>query len=125
MITRRFEYVGHGSDKFWEVTYPDWSVDRGVRTWTCRWGRRGTNGQTKTFTELSQLAAMTAANDKISEKVRKGYGEILPTPRVTITTLARPRRIERAERTRQPARPAKPAAPAIPERPKRKITIVD
>src|SRR5688572_28599481 len=75
MITRLFEYVGNGSNKFWEVSYPDWSVDRGVRTWSCRWGRNGTDGQTKTFTEITQSHAQDAALAKIDEKVRKGYVE--------------------------------------------------
>ena len=77
MITRHFEYVGNGSDKFWEVTYPDSSVDRGVRTWSVRWGRRGTSGQQKHFTEGNQDAASLAAIDKIREKRHKGYREVV------------------------------------------------
>ena len=76
MITRRFEYTGGGSDKFWEVTYPDANVDRGVRTWTTRWGRRGTTGQSKTFTEPAQHHAYLSATGKIQEKLNKGYTEI-------------------------------------------------
>ncbi len=76
MITRRFEYTGGGSDKFWEVTFPDIAADRGVRSWQCRWGRRGTDGQSKTFTAGCQSAAAAAAEDKIAEKLYKGYREV-------------------------------------------------
>lgn len=87
MITRRFEYVGGGSDKFWEVTYPDEAVDRGCQTWTCRWGRRGTTGQEKHFPEASMTRAIRNALDKITEKRNKGYVEVggLPVIRVPIT----------------------------------------
>ena len=41
--TRRFEFVGGGSDKFWEITTHGAEV-------TVRFGRNGTQGQTTTKT---------------------------------------------------------------------------
>lgn len=103
MITRRFEYTGGGSDKFWEVTYPDAPEDRNTVTWTCRWGRRGTTGQEKTFNAGSAFAARMEAQRKIDEKCGKGYVEMVqvapPQARrplimiqPTIVAYARPRR---------------------------------
>ena len=121
MITRMFEYVGGGSDKFWEVTYPDWSVDRGVRTWTCRWGRRGTDGQSKTFTEHNQLRAQDAALAKIAEKQRKGYGEVVRPGVVPRRESYVPSPPEAPRRTTRPKATSPP--PVSYERPKRKITL--
>ena len=124
MITRMFEYVGHGSDKFWEVTYPEWNEGGTIRLWSCRWGRRGTQGQQKSFAASSPGAAQNAALGKISEKLAKGYVEVnrsLRAAPVVVAASVRP-----SERRRQSAA-AKPKLAPAPvksfERPKRKITL--
>jgi predicted DNA-binding WGR domain protein len=87
-ITERYEHTQGGHYKFWEVTYP---IAGGTSRWKCRWGRIGTNGQTKTFEEYANLAARLQAKQKIHEKVRKGYIRVTsasdPTPVKTGQTV--------------------------------------
>jgi predicted DNA-binding WGR domain protein len=65
---RHFELVDEKSSKFWEV-----SVDGSDLT--TRWGRIGTNGQTK-IKSLATLQAAESERDKvIAQKLRKGYRE--------------------------------------------------
>lgn len=68
MATRRFEYVGGASAKFWEIEVRGASV-------TTRWGRLGTTGQTKVAKLASPAAAVAAAEKQIREKTAKGYAE--------------------------------------------------
>ena len=69
-----YRYVGGNSDKFWEVTYPaSWSSNN---TWTVRWGRWGTAGQTLQHTANSGGAAHTAALVAVQSKIAKGYKKI-------------------------------------------------
>ncbi|WP_197523551.1 WGR domain-containing protein, partial [Actinokineospora pegani] len=65
---RRLEYVGGGSEKFWEGSVMGLTV-------TTRWGRLGTNGQTKDKAFASASEAEAHLAKLIAEKVRKGYGE--------------------------------------------------
>lgn len=133
MITRMFEYVGGGSDKFWEVTYPA-TFARTVNWWECRWGRRGTAGQTKRFIEHSTMLPRIKAEAKVAEKLAKGYHEV-PGSRVmrvesavgttssyrpasTAVTSTRPAAKKRATRTAASSPP-----PASFQRPKRRITL--
>ena len=64
--TRRFEFVGGSSDKFWEV-----SVRRNEIL--VRFGRNGTNGQATTKTFVNNAAAEKHAEKMIRDKVGKGY----------------------------------------------------
>ena len=65
---RSFEFVEGGSAKFWEIRRDGSEV-------TVRWGRAGTNGQTKAK-DFDGPAAATAHESKlIAEKVKKGYLE--------------------------------------------------
>jgi predicted DNA-binding WGR domain protein len=66
---RRFELVGGGSSKFWEISRDDSDV-------TVRYGRIGGAGQSgvKSF---PTVAAATAHVDRlVAEKVKKGYTEV-------------------------------------------------
>ncbi len=63
---KRFEYVEGTSSKFWEVEVAGAKL-------TTRWGRIGTDGQTKTATLGSPTTAQTAADKQIKEKLAKGY----------------------------------------------------
>jgi DNA ligase-1 len=65
---RRFEYVGGGSDKFWEVEVQDVTV-------TVRFGRNGTCGQTQTKTFPTEAAARKHADTLVRAKTGKGYVE--------------------------------------------------
>jgi DNA ligase-1 len=67
--TRRFEFVGGGSDKFWECTINGSEVQ-------VRFGRNGTSGQTSTKTFGDNAAAERHANRLIREKLAKGYSEV-------------------------------------------------
>ncbi|WP_067494283.1 WGR and DUF4132 domain-containing protein [Actinoplanes sp. TFC3] len=65
---RRFEFVEGGSAKFWEISRDETEV-------TVRWGRVGTNGQTKVKTFDDQQSAATHESKLIGEKTKKGYVE--------------------------------------------------
>ena len=66
---RRFELIGGGSKKFWEIGQSGPSIN-------VRFGRIGTTGQeqTKSFPDAS--AAAREVNRLIAEKIKKGYTEI-------------------------------------------------
>jgi predicted DNA-binding WGR domain protein len=64
--TKRFEYVGGGSDKFWEIT------TRGTEV-IVRFGRNGTSGQTTTKVFPDAAAARKHADKLIRQKTGKGY----------------------------------------------------
>jgi predicted DNA-binding WGR domain protein len=64
--TKRFEFVGGGSDKFWEIT------TRGTEV-NVRFGRNGTNGQTTTKMFPDAAAARNHADKLIRQKTGKGY----------------------------------------------------
>lgn len=65
---RYFTYVGGTSRKFWEI-------ERKGSTVTVRFGRIGTQGQTKTYPFPTEQRAIIFARRKISEKLDKGYRE--------------------------------------------------
>jgi predicted DNA-binding WGR domain protein len=69
----RYEYIGGSSRKFWEV----WPVDETTNghCWTVRvrYGRLGTAGQTHTKVFSYETAARRYRDEKIVEKVTKGY----------------------------------------------------
>ena len=65
---RRFEFVGGGSAKFWEIRSHGAEV-------TVRFGRLGTNGQTQTKDLGSETAAVAHIAKLINEKLAKGYFE--------------------------------------------------
>jgi DNA ligase-1 len=67
--TRRFEFVGGGSDKFWEISVTGSQV-------SVRFGRNGTGGQAETKTFADATAAHKHALKKIEKKVKKGYVEV-------------------------------------------------
>lgn len=67
--TRRFEFVGGNSAKFWQVTVAGTNV-------TVRFGRLGTDGQVQTKGFPSAEAASGHAERLIAQKVAKGYQEV-------------------------------------------------
>lgn len=75
MAVRRFEFVGADEDrgtsssaKFWEIAVAGSEV-------TVRFGRIGTDGQTKVKDLGSTESAAKEAEKLIAEKTRKGYIE--------------------------------------------------
>lgn len=66
--TRRFEFVEGGSSKFWEISLNGQDL-------TTRWGRIGSDGQTKTKTFPTNDKAKAEYNKLIEEKTDKGYTE--------------------------------------------------
>ena len=64
--TKRFEFVGGGSDKFWEITTHGTEV-------RVRFGRNGTQGQTTTKIFPDATAARQHADKLIRQKTGKGY----------------------------------------------------
>jgi DNA ligase 1 len=71
LIKRYFEYQDGNSHKFWEVTIQNNEL-------TTRWGRVGTDGQTKTKSLHSPESARIEADKLIAEKTKKGYQENEP-----------------------------------------------
>jgi predicted DNA-binding WGR domain protein len=65
---RRFEFSGGGSNKFWEISQDG-------NSFTVRFGRIGTNGQSQTKTCAEEGKARAEAAKLIAEKLRKGYSE--------------------------------------------------
>jgi DNA ligase-1 len=65
---RYFEFVQGTSSKFWEVSQAGNAV-------TTRWGRIGSNGQSKTKTFGDEESAASAAEKLIAEKTGEGYVE--------------------------------------------------
>ncbi len=66
--TRRFEFVGGGSSKFWEVTLSG-------PTFTVRFGKIGTPGQSQSKSFANATKARSEMEKLIAEKVKKGYAE--------------------------------------------------
>ena len=66
---RRFQFTDDGSDKFWEIEMIGNDV-------TVRYGRTGTNGQTKTKAFSNPEAAAKHTAKLIAEKTEKGYAEV-------------------------------------------------
>jgi predicted DNA-binding WGR domain protein len=67
-MTRRFEFIGGNSAKFYEVTVTGNSV-------TVRYGRLGTSGQTQTKSFADAATAQKHADAQIAQKIGKGYRE--------------------------------------------------
>ncbi len=65
---RYFEYVQGGSNKFWEVSHSSNAI-------TVRWGRIGSNGQSKTKTFADEKSAANSMAKLIEEKTGEGYVE--------------------------------------------------
>lgn len=65
---RRFEFAEGASNKFWEIDIDGDKV-------TTRWGRQGTDGQSKTKTFADSAAAKKEFDKLIKEKTEKGYQE--------------------------------------------------
>ena len=97
---RRFELVEGTSNKFWEVALDGADV-------TVRFGRIGTNGQTKTKTHASPEAARKDHDKLVKEKTSGGYTEVGVAPSATLATVA-----EAASPKPATATKAAPAAPA-------------
>jgi DNA ligase-1 len=65
---RYFEFVSGSSSKFWEVSQSGCDM-------TTRWGRIGSNGQSKTKTFANEASASAAMAKLIEEKTSEGYVE--------------------------------------------------
>lgn len=66
--TRYFEFVDGSSSKFWEISLDGTAV-------TTRWGRIGSDGQSKTKTFASDQAAQKEYDSLVRSKVKSGYAE--------------------------------------------------
>ncbi|MGZ5505951.1 MAG: WGR domain-containing protein [Limisphaerales bacterium] len=67
-LTRYLEFVSGSSQKFWEISVAGSSF-------TVRFGKIGTNGQTQTKTFGNDAMAKEQANRLVAEKFKKGYVE--------------------------------------------------
>ena len=64
----RFEFTQGSSSKFWEVS-------RSGKDMTTRWGRIGTDGQSKTKTFADEATAAKQVEKLIEAKTGEGYLE--------------------------------------------------
>ena len=84
-MTRRFEFTEDGSKKFWEIAVEGAAV-------TVRYGRIGTDGQTKAKDHGSPAVAAKEAAKLVAEKTKKGYVEsasaVTPGPQTTVDAVA-------------------------------------
>jgi predicted DNA-binding WGR domain protein len=78
---QRFEYVEGKSSKFWEIEVDGTDL-------TVRFGRIGTNGQTKTRTFGSADAATKERDKLVREKTDKGYREVSVTAGARLVAAA-------------------------------------
>ena len=67
---RRLEFIGGGSRKFWEVS-------QNVNSFTVRFGRLGTAGQSQTKSCADEAAATQEIQKLIAAKLKKGYVEAI------------------------------------------------
>jgi predicted DNA-binding WGR domain protein len=67
-LVHHFEFVGGSSKKFWEIFIAG-------NSFTVRFGRIGTPGQSQTKTFADEVKAESEAKALIAEKVKKGYIE--------------------------------------------------
>src|SRR3569623_1857135 len=80
---RRFELVEGTSSKFWEVALSGADV-------TVRFGRIGTNGQTKPKTHASPEAARKDHDKLVMEKTGGGYMVVGVADAATLAAVAAP-----------------------------------
>lgn len=105
---KRFELVEGTSSKFWEVSVTDGDL-------TVRFGRIGTNGQTKTKALGSAAAAEKERDKLIKEKTGGGYKEVTVAAGATLAPApVKPTPVEQAEVSPPPSQPvaSKPLASA-------------
>jgi predicted DNA-binding WGR domain protein len=83
MAKRRFEFVGGGSSKFWEIELDG-------RSLVTRWGKIGTAGQSQGKRFFDAAMATKEADKLVAEKTKKGYveGEAKPAPKSLKQELA-------------------------------------
>ena len=101
----RFELIEGTSNKFWEIALDGGDV-------TVRFGRIGTNGQSKTKTHASPEAARKDHDKLVKEKTSGGYSEVGVAAGATLAAVAAPPAAPAATTT--PSAAAAPAAsPAV------------
>jgi predicted DNA-binding WGR domain protein len=67
-VVRYFEFMGDGSQKFWEITLSG-------NSFAVRFGRIGTAGQTQTKSFADEARARREMEALVTEKLKKGYVE--------------------------------------------------
>jgi predicted DNA-binding WGR domain protein len=74
-LCRRFEFVGGASQKYWEISVAG-------NSFTVRFGRIGTAGQSQTKSFADEEKAKREADKLIGEKLKKGYVEKMQLTRL-------------------------------------------
>jgi predicted DNA-binding WGR domain protein len=106
----RFECVEHGSRKFWEARIEGTSLH-------VRWGRIGTEGQSKTHSFATVEAAQSERDKLVREKTRKGY--TLVQSDAGETTATEPSHADAAAHAKRVAETSVSLAAAAPRSEKR------
>lgn len=74
LYTRHAEFKAGLNNKFYDVEVEE--QEDGSAKWLHRWGRIGTNGQTKEGVSYSFMAAKRICDEQFATKLNKGYVEI-------------------------------------------------
>ncbi len=93
---RRFEFRDGSSAKFWAIEVDGTTI-------TTRWGRIGTDGQTKSKAFADTAAAEKAAAKQIAGKVKKGYAEIAQAKPTAPSAAAEPTKPSPPEEPKKPS----------------------
>ena len=99
MARREFHFTEGTSNKFW-------TIELSGKSFTVRFGRIGTDGQTQTK-ELAGADEAKKAYDKlVAEKIKKGYQEVgAPSAGETTAPAEKPAKGKRAGKEKAPAEP--------------------
>lgn len=83
-LTQRLEFKEGSSNKFYEVSIHPAGDQTPRGSWIVRtkWGRIGNLGQMQEIPCASQTRAMITADDKVREKIKKGYVDVTPQQKV-------------------------------------------
>ena len=109
--TRRFEYRDEKSSKFWEISVAG-------NSFTVRYGKIGTDGQSQPKEFADAATAEKQAQKLIAEKIGKGYQEVVAeTKPSTPEPAAQPSEATKAENPPKASKPPKiqPVKPLKPE----------
>ena len=99
MARREFHFTEGTSNKFW-------TIELSGKSFTVRFGRIGTDGQTQTKEFAGADEAKKAYDKLVAEKIKKGYQEVgAPSAGETTAPAEKPAKGKRAGKEKAPAEP--------------------
>ena len=86
MESRRYEFVGGNSNKFWEINAPYYVCEGSQWVVKVTYGRNGTDGKDHLNSFNNKLRAELYRSKKINEKLGKGYKLVSKTKPILLGT---------------------------------------